>query len=83
MTDRIDAFARGLSREAAARYIGVGATLFDAMVADGRMPQPKLINSRRVWDKRDLDAAFDALPNAGPAVDGITNQANPIDGLVV
>jgi hypothetical protein len=29
---------RGLSREEAARYIGVGTTLFDKMVAEGRMP---------------------------------------------
>ena len=27
------------------------------------MPQPKRINSRRVWDRRRLDEAFEALPN--------------------
>ena len=37
------------------------ASLFDAMVSDGRMPQPKRINSRVVWDRWELDAAFDAL----------------------
>jgi len=39
----------GLSRAEAAEYIGVGVSLFDQMVADGRMPQPKLINTRKVW----------------------------------
>ncbi len=31
---------RGLSRVEAAHYIGVSPSLFDAMVKDGRMPQP-------------------------------------------
>lgn len=54
---------RGLSRVEAAAYIGVAGTKFDEMVADGRMPQPKLIDSRRVWDVRALDRSFDALPD--------------------
>jgi hypothetical protein len=49
---------RGLSREEAAKYIGVGATLFGEMVSDTRMPHPKEINSRRVWDRRQVDNAF-------------------------
>jgi hypothetical protein len=31
------------------------------MVKDGRMPRPISIDSRRVWDLRALDAAFDNL----------------------
>lgn len=58
---------RGLSRVEAARYIGVGTTLFDQLVEDGRMPMPKLINSRKVWDRHRLDAAFDDLPQREPA----------------
>lgn len=54
---------RGLSRVQAAAYIGVGASLFDEMVADGRMPKAKMINARTVWDVKHLDAAFDALPD--------------------
>ncbi|RUW55833.1 hypothetical protein [Mesorhizobium sp. M8A.F.Ca.ET.021.01.1.1] len=53
---------RGLSRVEAAAYIGVGTTLFDAMVEDGRMPPPKRINTRAVWDRTALDVFFDALP---------------------
>lgn len=52
---------RGLNRLEAANYIGVGATLFDQMVKDGRMPRPFRINSRSVWDMRELDLAFDSL----------------------
>lgn len=56
---------RGLSREEAAAYIGVGTTKFDALVADGRMPAPKRIDGRRVWDRLALDKAFAALPDEG------------------
>ena len=55
----------GLSRAEAAEYIGVGVTLFDQMVADGRMPRPKLINSRKVWQRQRLDEAFAELPEEG------------------
>jgi hypothetical protein len=54
---------RGLSREEAAMYIGVSARKFDEMVTGGRMPAPKRIDSRKVWDVRALDLAFDALPS--------------------
>lgn len=58
---------RGLSRVEAAEYIGVGASKFDSMVSDGRMPKPKKIDGRRVWDVRSLDRAFDALPGGKDA----------------
>jgi predicted DNA-binding transcriptional regulator AlpA len=53
---------RGLSRTGAAAYVGVSPSLFDEMVRDGRMPRPKRINTRTVWDRRQLDQAFDELP---------------------
>ena len=53
---------RGLCRVEAAAYLGVSPSLFDEMVRDGRMPAPKRINARTVWDRRKLDFAFDALP---------------------
>ena len=73
---RADAIAyppRGLSREEAARYIGVGASKFDEMVKDRRMPRPKRIDGRVVWDRLALDAAFSDLPSDG--------AVNPLDGL--
>jgi excisionase family DNA binding protein len=54
---------RGLSRFEAAMYIGISASKFDELVRDGRMPAPKRIDGRKVWDVRDLDVAFDALPS--------------------
>ena len=52
---------RGLSRVQAAEYIGIGPTKFDEMVEDGRMPRPKRIDGRTVWDRIKLDEAFAAL----------------------
>jgi predicted DNA-binding transcriptional regulator AlpA len=64
---------RGLSRGEAAEYIGVGVSTFDALVADLRMPAPKRIDGRRVWDRHQLDRAFDLLEG------GAEVEANPWD----
>ncbi len=53
---------RGLSREGAASYIGVGTTKFDELVAMGAMPQPKRIGARNVWDRFEVDESFGQLP---------------------
>lgn len=68
MTDRADPVAyppRGLSREEAARYIGVGSTMFDRLVEEGRMPRPARIGRRTVWDRLKIDAAFVELDEDG------------------
>lgn len=64
---------RGLGREDAARYIGVSASKFDELVKDRRMPRPKRIDGRVVWDRLALDSAFTDLPSA--------DAVNPLDGL--
>ena len=43
-------------------YLGVSASKFDELVRDGRMPGPKRIDGRKIWDVRQLDLAFDDLP---------------------
>lgn len=53
---------RGLSREEAARYVGVRVTKFDQMVSDRRMPKPKKVDGRVIWDRIKLEAAFADLP---------------------
>jgi predicted DNA-binding transcriptional regulator AlpA len=55
----------GLSRAEAAEYIGVSTSLFEEMVADGRMPPAKQINSRKVWMRTKIEKAFAELPDAG------------------
>jgi excisionase family DNA binding protein len=79
----LDSFAyppRGLSRVEAARYIGVGTSTFDKLIADGRMPKPLRVGKRVIWDRLKLDAAFSDLGADDPenSLDralGISRQA--------
>jgi hypothetical protein len=64
---------RGLSRKMAAAYIGCSPTKFDELVKDGRMPQPRCIDSRRIWDIVELDEGFEELPQVG------AEKSNPWD----
>ncbi len=64
---------RGLDRVQAASYIGVSASKFDQMIDDGRMPQPRRIDTRKVWDRLALDDAFELLPCDEPE--------NPLDKI--
>jgi hypothetical protein len=67
----INALARRFGETGAGRL-----SLFDEMVKDGRMPAPKRANSRVIWDRMQLDAAFEALPDDG-------NERNPWAGVAV
>lgn len=66
-------FAIGLSREAASSFIGVSGGTFDTMVKSGTMPQPRRVGARKLWDRREIEAAFAALPRDSEAT------ANPWD----
>jgi excisionase family DNA binding protein len=52
---------RGLNRVEAARYVGVSPGTFDQLVRDSRMPKPKRVGARLLFDRHALDLAFDAL----------------------
>lgn len=69
---------RGLSRTLAALYVGVGTTLFDEMVEDGRMPKPKRVNNRTIWDRVEIDIAFADLPTAGSALQELLDQSGKV-----
>lgn len=53
--------ARGLNRVEASRYVGVSPGTFDKLVEEGKMPRPLKVFSRRIYDRRRLDQAMDAL----------------------
>ena len=55
---------RGLSREEAARYVGVSPSKFDQLVTDKRMPKPARVDGRVIWDRLKLDAYFSELEAA-------------------
>ena len=65
---------RGIDRVEAAAYIGVSPSKLDQMVGDGRMPRPRAIDGRRVFDRVELDLAFSRLPHDGTG-DGADDDA--------
>jgi predicted DNA-binding transcriptional regulator AlpA len=52
---------RGLRAPRAAAYVGMSETSFLALVTEGKMPRPKRAKGMMIWDRLELDAAFEAL----------------------
>jgi predicted DNA-binding transcriptional regulator AlpA len=52
---------RGLDHDEAVVFVGVGSSVFDSMVNDGRLPQPVEFDGELVWDLVQLDRAMDRL----------------------
>ena len=69
---------RGLSETEAAVYLSLSPSFFHRLVAQGLMPRPRVVGSRRIWDVEELDLAFKALPREGGEVGLIfaTDAAN-------
>lgn len=55
----------GLGEIEAAAAIGVSASKFRMLVKDRRMPSPRRLDGRNIWDVDELRAAFKALPHEG------------------
>jgi len=52
---------RGLRAPRAAAYIGMSETSFLHLVDEGVMPKPKRVKGMNIWDRYELDAAFESL----------------------
>lgn len=48
--------------------------MFDQMVADGRMPKPKKVDGRVIWDRLQIEGAFTDLPEE--------RTLNPLDRIL-
>lgn len=68
---------RGLRRPEAAHYVGVSPSHFDKLVEDQTFPSPKRAGNCKVWDRRQLDRAFDCLPQDREE----RNEQNPFDNI--
>ena len=58
-----------VGRDDAAHLLGVSATFFDRLVADGRMPSPREIDGRVLWDTEEVREAWRAIPRRGQNAD--------------
>src|SRR5690349_17228412 len=68
---------RGLTEGEAAVYLSLSPSFFRALVESGKMPRPRVLGARRIWDVDDLDAAFRALPVEGGPVDASWGMPMP------
>jgi hypothetical protein len=55
----------GLGEPEAAAAIGISVSKFRTLVRDNRMPRPRRVDGRAVWDVDELRIAFKSLPHAG------------------
>jgi hypothetical protein len=53
----------GLGEVEAAAAIGISASKFRNLVHEKRMPSPRRLDGRNIWDVDELRAAFKALPH--------------------
>jgi hypothetical protein len=53
----------GLPELEAAAAIGISASKFRSLVGEKRMPSPRRLDGRNIWDVDELRAAFKALPH--------------------
>jgi predicted DNA-binding transcriptional regulator AlpA len=54
----------GLRAERAAAYLGMGKTKFLELVDKGLFPKAVIVDGLRIWDRLDIDAAFEAAKEA-------------------
>jgi predicted DNA-binding transcriptional regulator AlpA len=61
LQDRLAYPPRALRAERAAAYLAMSRAKFLELVDQGRLPAPVHIDGMTVWDRLELDAAFDAF----------------------
>ena len=54
----------GLGELEAAAAIGISVSKFRTLVNEKRMPSPRRLDGRKIWDVDELRAAFKALPHS-------------------
>jgi predicted DNA-binding transcriptional regulator AlpA len=54
-----------VSRETAAELLGISSGTFDKLVKSGKLPEPREVESRILWDSAEIRAAWRAMPRRG------------------
>jgi hypothetical protein len=69
-----------MKAERAAAYLDMSRTKFLELVDQGRLPQPKIIDGIRVWDRLALEAAFNEFPDRSD--DDSVGRRNTFDEIL-
>jgi hypothetical protein len=69
-----------MKAERAAAYLDMSRSKFLELVESGRLPQPKVIDGIRIWDRLALDTAFSEFPERND--DGSVGRPNTFDSLL-
>jgi predicted DNA-binding transcriptional regulator AlpA len=72
---------RGMRADRAAAYLGMSTSSFNRLVDDKLMPKGKLIGGMVIWDRLDLDAAFENFKNPDDSRDDSGNSMHKILGI--
>jgi excisionase family DNA binding protein len=56
---------RGFRSGQAAAYLGMSRSKFLELVDEGRLPRPRVVDAMRIWDRVELDTAFDEFAEHG------------------
>ncbi|MDQ0996936.1 putative DNA-binding transcriptional regulator AlpA [Phyllobacterium ifriqiyense] len=67
----------GVSRVKAAALIDISESHFDKLVMAGKMPQPRMVQGRLIWDVMEVAEAFRALPHREGDLDLQSGLDNP------
>jgi len=66
----------GLGEIEAAAAVGISASKFRELVRQKRMPSPRRLDGRNIWDVDELRAAFKALPHHDGETEGPDSWAD-------
>ena len=56
---------RGMTEREAASYLSLSPSHFRRLVEQGKMPRPRLVGQRRIFDAEELDQTFFGFPREG------------------
>ena len=54
-----------VSRDTGAALLGISGGTFDKLVRAGKLPEPREVESRILWDAKEIEAAWRAMPKRG------------------
>ena len=72
---------RAMRAERAAAYLDMSRTKFLELVEAKRLPESKIIDGIRVWDRLELDSAFEDFPKRADG-DNVAGRRNSFDVIL-